>query len=136
VRFKLLRALVSLIIVRRAVQTLWEALEQKQARGGLARVAQSSIDLGDIKARVDAITSLLEVFHVCWIRILCVAFKLTCYSSKQVALLINDWVSSSRYVPDACIPCSKVKQSLIASRGGQKGTFDERANEGTGPFVR
>jgi len=29
------------------------------------RIAQSSIDIGDIKAFVDAISSLLEVFQVC-----------------------------------------------------------------------
>ena len=31
----------------------------------MARVAQSAIDIGDIKAFVDAISSLLEVFQVC-----------------------------------------------------------------------
>ena len=51
--------------IQRVVQGLWEAVEQKQARGGVARVAQSSIDIGDIKAFVDAISSLLEVFQVC-----------------------------------------------------------------------
>jgi len=51
--------------VHRAVQGLWETVELRQARGGFARVAQSSIDLDDIKKLVNAISSLLEVFQVC-----------------------------------------------------------------------
>jgi len=42
-------------------------VEKKQARGRFVRGAQSSIDLGDIKALVDAISSLLEIFKVCYI---------------------------------------------------------------------
>ena len=49
---------------RRVIQGLWEAVEQKHARGGVARVAQSAIDLNDIKTLNNAISSLLELFQV------------------------------------------------------------------------
>lgn len=55
------------IDVRRAVQGLWEAVEQRQVQGGFVRVVESSIELGDIKALLSAISSLLEVFQVCYI---------------------------------------------------------------------
>jgi len=61
----------------RAVQSLWEAVEKKQSRGGFARGAQSSIDLADIKALVDAISSLLEVFQVSDRSTCCIALALT-----------------------------------------------------------
>ena len=83
---------------RRAIQGLWEAVEQRQARGGFARVAQSSIDLGDIKNLVNTITSLLEVFQVCFVVICCADVALTSYSSKAASPLRNGWVCSLRYV--------------------------------------
>ena len=55
-----------LIYVHRAVQGLREAVERKQARGEIARKAQSAIDLDDIKTLINAISSLLEVFQVCF----------------------------------------------------------------------
>jgi len=47
-----------------AVQALWEAVEQKQARGGFARGAQSARDIEDIKSLVNSISPLLDVFQV------------------------------------------------------------------------
>jgi len=84
--------------VRRAIQGLWEAVEQRQARGGFARVAQSSIDLGDIKTLVNTISSLLEIFQVCCIDICCANVVLTSYSSKVASPLRNGWVCSLRCV--------------------------------------
>ena len=50
---------------RSLVLQLSTAVEEKQARGLGARVAQSYGDLADIKTLVDSISSLLEVFQVC-----------------------------------------------------------------------
>jgi len=49
----------------------------KQSRGGFVRGAQSSIDLADIKALVNAISSLLEVFQVSCRSIYCTFLALT-----------------------------------------------------------
>ena len=61
-------------------------MEKKQERGLFVRGAQSSIVIGDIKALVEAISSLLEIFQVSFISTFCTDSTLTASSSK-VALL-------------------------------------------------
>ena len=71
---------------RRVIRGLWEAVEQKQARGRVARVAQSAIDLNDIKTLNNAISSLLELFQVLNSSKLFDFILLTIYSLKVVLL--------------------------------------------------
>ena len=66
--------------------SLWEAVEQRQARGRLTRVVQANIDLDDIKALNNAISSLIEIFQVCHTRTVFAAQVLTAYSLKAVLL--------------------------------------------------
>jgi len=74
---------------------MWEIVEKKQSRGRLLKGAQSSIDLSDIKALVNAITSLLEVFQVdhIFMSYLNLALTVIC-SSKAASPLRSDLVSS------------------------------------------
>ena len=71
---------------RRVIRGLWEAVEQKQARGRVERVAQSAIDLNDIKTLNNAISSLLELFQVLNSSELFDFILLTTYSLKVVLL--------------------------------------------------
>ena len=71
---------------RRVIRGLWEAVEQKQARGRVERVAQSAIDLNDIKTLNNAISSLLELFQVLNSSKLFDLILLTIYSLKVVLL--------------------------------------------------
>ena len=95
--------------VQRAIHGLWEAVELRQARGGLARVAQSSIDLGDIKTLVNTISSLLEVFQARFIFTCCAVVELNSRSSKVASPWRNGWVCLLRYVLlGACLSCRRM----------------------------
>ena len=68
-------------------------VEKKRSRGIFARGAQSSIDLADIKALVDSISSLLEIFQVGSKQlILSICHSLSARSSRAALLWRSDWV--------------------------------------------
>jgi len=43
---------------------LRDSVDNKLVRGRVAKAAQSRIDIGDIRTLADAISSILDVFHV------------------------------------------------------------------------